>query len=102
GMPHEGAVAWLDDDALRRAIVLEGAFTELTEDQDFDREQARRLSALSDAARAKGLSLGRLHAASSDAIAQRTSETFLDVVRPGLTIYGGYPTPDMMARGELR
>jgi alanine racemase len=102
GMPHDRVLAWLNDVGLRRAITVEGAFTELTEDQDFDREQARRLNALSDAARGKDLSLGRLHAASSDALAQRTSETFLDAVRTGLTIYGGYPTPDMMARGELR
>ena len=54
GMPYDRVSSWLDDSALRRAMTVEGAFTELTEDQDFDREQARRLSALSDAARSKG------------------------------------------------
>ena len=46
GMPHDRVLAWLDDAQLRRAITVDGAFTELTEDQDFDREQAKRLSTL--------------------------------------------------------
>src|SRR6185503_1163117 len=46
--------------------------------------------------------VGRLHAASSDAIARPTEETFLDIVRPGLAMYGGYVTPEAMARGDLK
>ena len=57
GMPHDRVLSWLNDTVLRRAMTVEGAFTELTEDQDFDREQARRLRALSDAARSAGESL---------------------------------------------
>jgi len=102
GMPHDRVPAWLDDAALRRAIAVDGAFTELTEDQEFDREQAKRLIAINTVTRAGGYPLGRLHAASSDAVAQGTTETFLDAVRPGLALYGGYPTVAMMARGELR
>jgi alanine racemase len=102
GMPHDRVLSWLDDTSLRNAIAIDGAFTELTEDQEFDREQGRRLAVLRDGARAKGVSLGRLHAASSDTIARPTPETFLDAVRPGLMVYGGYPTAEMMARGELR
>src|SRR5262249_36645858 len=48
-----------------------------------------------------GRSLGRLHAASSDAIAASNADTFLDAVRPGLMLYGGYPTEEMMQRGGL-
>lgn len=102
GLAHDQVLPWLEDAAFRRAMRIEGAFTELTEDQEFDREQARRLAALRDRARGAGISLGQLHAASSDAIARPTSETFLDAVRPGLMVYGGYPTPEMMARGELK
>jgi alanine racemase len=101
GMPHDRVLPWLDDAGLRRAIAIEGAFTELTEDPEFDREQAGRLRALASSARAKGISFGRLHAASSDAIAASTAETFLDAVRPGLMLYGGYPTDAMMQRGGL-
>jgi alanine racemase len=102
GMPHDRVVDWLESSALRRAIRIEGAFTELVEDQDFDREQALRMQRLAERVRAAGLSLGRLHGASSDAIMRPTAETFLDVVRPGLSVYGGYPTDESMARAELR
>jgi alanine racemase len=101
GMPHERVLAWLDSTQLRRAITVEGAFTELTEDPEFDREQAARLGSLAATTLAKGVSLGHLHAASSDAIAASNEPTFLDAVRPGLALYGGYPTAAMMERGEL-
>ena len=39
-------------------IRIEGAFTELVEDADFDREQAARLRALQADARAKGVAIG--------------------------------------------
>ncbi|HEV8612279.1 MAG TPA: alanine racemase [Gemmatimonadales bacterium] len=101
GTPHDQVLPWLEDATLRRAIRIEGAFTELVEDQDFDREQAARLRGLAESARTRGVSLGLLHAASSDAIMRPTAETFLDLVRPGLTLYGGYPTAEAMDRGEL-
>ena len=101
GMPHDRVAAWLDNAELRHAMSIEGTFTELTEDPDFDRQQSALLRALADAARSKGLSLGQLHAASSDAIAAANEETFLDSVRPGLALYGGYPTAAMMERAEL-
>ena len=102
GMPYDRTLAWIEPTALRRSIRIEGAFTELVEDQDFDREQSKRLRRLQERARVSGVSLGRLHAASSDAIMRPTAESFLDAVRPGLTVYGGYPTEESMARGELR
>ena len=102
GMPHDRVLPWLDDAPLRRALRIEGTFTELTEDQDFDIVQAGRLRSLADRARATGISLGRLHAASSDAIVRPTAETFLDLLRPGLALYGGYPTEESRTRGDLR
>ena len=102
GLPHAQVLTWLESAALRRAIRVEGACTELVEDQEFDREQAARLTRLAESARSGGVSLGRLHAASSDAVLRPTAETFLGLIRPGLALYGGYPTADSMSRGELR
>jgi alanine racemase len=102
GIPHGSALAMLDSSELRRAVRIDGALTELVEDQEFDRTQAGRLEELARLAGSRGYSLGRLHAASSDAIARPTPETFLDLIRPGLALFGGYPTAESMARGELR
>jgi alanine racemase len=102
GLPHQRVLAWLESAALRRAVRIEGTCTELVEDQEYDREQAARLTRLAETARSAGAPLGRLHAASSDAVMRPTPETFLDLVRPGLALYGGYPTAESMARSELR
>jgi len=102
GMPYRAAAAWIAALARSGAVRIEGALTELTEDPDFDREQAERLRALAAEARGAGNTLGTLHAASSDAVARGLTETFLDAVRPGFALYGGYVSDEQMARGELR
>ncbi|MGH7561531.1 MAG: alanine racemase [Gemmatimonadales bacterium] len=102
GLPFERLMRWLEPRDLRSAIDIEGSFTELTEDAGFDLEQAARLRGLAEQARVAGAALGRLHAASSDALMRPAPETFLDLVRPGLSLYGGYPTAESKVRGALR
>jgi len=68
--------------------------TELTEDRAFDQEQVQRLTSLADQARASGVAIrGPLHAASSHAVFNHP-ETRLDAVRPGISLFGAYPTDD--------
>jgi alanine racemase len=105
GMPVANALPWITQLGRTNDVRIEGAFTELTEDADFDRLQAARLRELQAAARAKetaGIGINMLHAASSDAIMAGNADTFLDAVRPGLAIYGGYVSDAAMQRGELR
>jgi len=102
GVPLASALALAESLAGQKVVAIEGAFTELTEDPEFDRGQAARLVSLAEAARAKGVSLGKLHAASSDAVFRPNEPTFLDLVRPGFALYGGYVTDEAMARGELK
>ena len=102
GMPVERALPWAEQLSKAGDIRIEGAFTELTEDADFDRGQAARLTQLRSAARAMGIRMSTLHAASSEAIMHGNADTLLDAVRPGLTLYGGYVSEAARARGELR
>jgi alanine racemase len=102
GLPVGEALPWVDALSRSGGVRVEGAFTELTEDADFDRQQATRLRELQAAARERGITLPMLHAASSDAVMHQTTETFLDAVRPGLALYGGYVSERAMERGELR
>jgi alanine racemase len=102
GMPVAQALPWIEQLSRAKAIRIEGAFTELTEDMEFDRQQATRLRDMQTAARAKGIAIDTLHAASSDAVMYGNVDTFLDAVRPGLALYGGYVSDDAMRRGELR
>jgi alanine racemase len=102
GLPVGQALPWVEALARSRGVRIEGAFTELTEDADFDRHQGTRLRELQAAARKAGFTIPLLHAASSDAIMHQTTESFLDAVRPGLALYGGYVSERAMQRGELR
>ena len=93
GLPYHSALPVLQ--ALARLPQLEvvGTLTELTEEREFDLEQVRRLGDLATAARAAGVVTGPLHAASSHAVFNHPG-TLLDAVRPGISLFGAYPTDD--------
>ena len=101
GMPVAKALPWIEQLA-SAGVRIEGAFTELTEDPEFDRQQAARLREMQAAARARGIAVETLHAASSDAIVAGNAPTFLDAVRPGIAIYGGLMPEAATKGGELR
>ncbi len=90
GIPYYRAGSWMEKLAASKAATIEGTFTELSEDADFDKEQARRLIALRSEMKSKGVNTGNLHAASSHGI-YHCNEARLDVVRPGIALYGAYP-----------
>lgn len=91
GMPDYRAAPWVTDLARRDAVRIEGAFMSFTEDQSFDPEQLRRFRELTGRLRQAGVPLGRLHAASSHGLFFRR-DGYLDMVRPGLALYGAYPS----------
>jgi len=93
GIPYHAALPALREIARTPRLVIAGMFTELTEDREFDTEQVRRLNTLAAEARAAGISTGPLHAASSHAVFNH-HDTLLDAVRPGISLFGGYPTDD--------
>lgn len=103
GMPHHRALPWLQALAQTNAVEIQGTFMCFSEDLAFDQEQLRRLVAFADTARSQALPVGALHAASSTAMFHLPAAT-LDLVRPGMSLYGGYPhTPDVeRQRAELR
>lgn len=101
GVPIARAPAMIDVLGKAPNVQIEGVFTELTEDGDFDAEMAKQLRILADAAQLGGIKVGRLHAASSHAV-WHIPDAFLDAVRPGLAVYGGYVSVEARQRGELR
>jgi alanine racemase len=94
GIPYHRALPWLERVAASGAFRLDGAFMGFTEETEFDREQLRRFRELTAEARAAGVGLGMLHAASSNGV-YHLPEAHLDMVRPGIALFGGYPSrPD--------
>jgi len=105
GMGRTG-VAWtralplLSRLAAMPGLKVEGAMTTLTEDEDFDREQVRRFEEVFSRAKEKGISAGLRHAASSAGILA-SSAFHLDMVRPGIMIYGHYPSEKTQKEDRL-
>ncbi|HEY7698507.1 MAG TPA: alanine racemase C-terminal domain-containing protein, partial [Vicinamibacteria bacterium] len=89
GVPHREAAPLVRDLASRKSIRIEGVMMTFAEDLDFDEEQKKRFLALTDSLASEGISLGRRHAISSFGLFQHP-DFFLDMVRPGMAIYGVY------------
>ncbi len=102
GLGYERAVPWIEQIARLDRVRVKGTFSGLTEEDDFDPEQLSRLLEVAHQAERRGLDLGSLHLASSHALYHRP-ECFLDMVRPGLVLYGAHPAGAQEAgRAELR
>jgi alanine racemase len=89
GVPHARAAALMADLARRPSVRIEGVQMTFSEDPELDKEQLRRFIALCDGLKAQGIPFGRRHAVSSFGLFQHP-DAFLDMVRPGMAIYGVY------------
>lgn len=100
GVPWIRALPFLLQLAGMSGLKIEGTMTTLTEDEDFDREQVRRLKEVCSQAKEDGIEVGLRHAASSAGILAGP-EFHLDMVRPGITIYGYYPSEKTQSKDKL-
>jgi len=75
----------------RSRITIAGVSTVFTEDPEFDQVQLARFIEICEAAKAAGIDIGKMHAASSAAVLS-TPAAHLDMVRPGILLYGHYPS----------
>jgi len=88
GIPYHRALPWME--GLKAAgIRPESTFMGFTEEPDYDRVQLRRFLEVTEAARATGFDPGALHAASSAAVFN-FPDAHLDMVRPGISLFGAY------------
>jgi alanine racemase len=103
GMGFRRALPWMQAIAARNDVRIEGTFTALTEDASFDAEQTKRFLKITRRATELGVSTGRLHVAASNAV-YHLPDSHLDMVRPGIALYGSYPSRphEEKEKGELR
>ena len=90
GIPYHEAEAYIDKGAALEGIRIQGVSTTLTEDPEFDQVQMQRFLSLCRKSVQKGIQIGFKHAFSSAGIFTAGS-SFLDMVRPGILLYGYYP-----------
>jgi alanine racemase len=100
GVPHRKAASLIRDLAARKSVEISGTMMTFTEDPEFDPEQLRRFDQLTTDLARVGVALGRRHAASSFGLFEHP-EAFLDMVRPGMAIYGVYSEEKFRATNVL-
>jgi alanine racemase len=100
GVPYHQAAPLIRDLAARKSVHIQGTMMTFTEDPDFDKEQLRRFNETCAALEKEGLALGKKHAASSFGLFQHP-DAFLDMVRPGMAIYGIYSENEFRRTGVL-
>lgn len=87
GVDVRVAEPWVTELAESPAATITGTMTELTQEGEFDKEQIRRFAEFGRRMAEKGVELGPMHSAASDAIIKHPEGTF-DMIRPGNLIYG--------------
>jgi alanine racemase len=97
GVPASQAPGLIRDLAKRKSATIAGIMMTFTEDPDLDPEELRRFLTIVDSLETEGIRLGRKHAASSYPLFQHP-ESFLDMVRPGMALYGVYSEPEFRSR----
>lgn len=89
GVPYLQAAPLVRDLASRKSVQIQGTMMTFTEDPDFDKEQLRRFQETCASLEKDGIALGKKHAASSFTLFQHP-DAFLDMLRPGMALYGIY------------
>jgi alanine racemase len=100
GVPYHQATPLVRDLAARKSVQIQGTMMTFTEDPDFDKEQLRRFHETCSSFESAGIVLGKKHAASSFTLFQHP-DAFLDMVRPGMAIYGIYSENEFRHTGVL-
>lgn len=100
GVPYRDAPPLIRDLAATRSVQVRGTMMTFTEDEEFDKEQLHRFQELCGKLETLGIRLGRKHAASSFGLFQRP-DAFLDMVRPGMALYGIYSEPSFRSLGVM-
>lgn len=100
GVRAAQAPALIRDFARRKSVEIRGLMMAFTEEPELDAEELKRFLALFDSLRAEGIRLGQRHAASSFPLF-RNPESFLDMVRPGMALYGVYSEREFRSSGVM-
>jgi alanine racemase len=100
GVPYYEAAPLIRDLAGRKPVAIRGTMMTFAEDMDFDKEQVRRFQEMCSALENEGILLGKKHAASSFTLFQHP-DAFLDMVRPGMAIYGMYSENEFRHTGVM-
>jgi len=105
GTPHQQAVTFIKEIMRLPGLKIEGLMSHLSsadeEDSAFTDSQIRNFRDAVDAARATGIEL-RLNTLANSAGIMAHKDSCFDMVRPGIMLYGGLPSPGFKAPFRLK
>ena len=103
GVSYRQAAGLIADLAGREGVHIVGTMTTLNEDAEFEKLQLQRFREIEETLAASGIAIGQRHAASSFALFDNPA-AYLDMVRPGMALFGQYSLPRFrkMDRLDLR
>jgi alanine racemase len=100
GVRFKNALPLIHKMASLSGLKIDGIMTTLTEDHEYDLEQLKRFAEVCSQAKEKGIDVGLRHAASSAGILSG-ARYHLDMVRPGIMLYGYYPSAETQSEDKL-
>jgi len=105
GLPCNRALEFINSASRLNNIHIEGICTHFAtadrRDKSFAREQLIHFNEIIDKLRQTGITMPLIHAANSGAVLDMP-ETYFDLVRPGITLYGHYPSIETTESIQLR
>ncbi len=100
GVSYRQATGLIADLAGRKGVNLVGTMTTLNEDAEFEKLQLQRFREVGETLAASGIAIGQRHAASSFGLFDNPA-AYLDMVRPGMALFGQYSLPRFRNMGRL-
>ena len=105
GINHDKAFDFIKDLSERKEFILDGIYTHFAEadskNKSFTLLQIKRFNKLISKLRNEKINFGLLHAANSAAILD-LPETYFDIVRCGISLYGYYPSDETSESIKLK
>ena len=89
GVSYRQAAGLITDLAGREGVHIVGTMTTLNEDAEFEKLQLQRFRQVEETLAASGIAVGQRHAASSFGLFDSPA-AYLDMVRPGMALFGQY------------
>ena len=100
GVSYRQAPGLIADLAGRKGVNLVGTMTTLNEDPEFEKLQLQRFREVEENLAKSGVAVGQRHAASSFGLFDNPA-AYLDMVRPGMALFGQYSLPRFRDMGRL-
>jgi len=105
GLPYTKAFDLIKRISENKSIVLDGIYTHLAcsdeNDKSYSKLQLMRFSNIVEKLKSNGIKYGVAHAANSGAVLD-LQDSYFDMIRPGISLYGYYPSKDTSESVNLK